>query len=507
MHAASSGPRSHPIAPLDHGFKNRLRRTLRPVSKTMFDVLRVSFSVAATSCSAFLAFIFYYYDSFLEHPSRVVLFFQPADNRYLYLALIAGLVFAGITLIFQRQTVRSDGFDLLRDVCTCWTLTMFALLTLLFVLKIGDNYSRGLMSCWFVIGVVALLLARTLEQRISANLTDAGIAQRWVAIVGATPQADQLAERLAMADLRSQFRVVGIFDDRAEAADGDGGTVPIAGTIDDLIALHAREPLDTIVIALPGDDVEPISLIAARFRALTTDIVLGPDLAQLKLHAKPVKDLLGPLPVASLSNAPMRDWPSVAKWLEDRLIALAALIVTAPLFALIALLIKLDSDGPVFFRQRRLGFDNNEFLIFKFRTMYQHSGDPSGALATQRFDRRVTRIGRFLRRTSIDELPQLINVLLGDMSIVGPRPHPVAMRLDNQLIAERLHDYAARHRVKPGITGLAQVNGNRGEIDSREKAEQRIYFDLLYIENWSLWLDFEIVVRTIFQLPFDRSAY
>lgn len=507
MHAASTGSSSDLIAPTNHRSKRWLHRTLRPMSKIVLDVLRVVLSIAATSGSAFLAFIFYYYSSIVEDLSLVFLFFQPDDNRYLYLSLFAGLVFASITVLFYRYTVRTNGFDLMREVVISWTLTMFAILALLFMLKIGDDYSRGLLGCWFLLGAFALFLVRILEQRVSADLTDAGIAQRWVAIVGATPQADLLAERLTMADLCGQVHLVGIFDDRSDNADVKDGGAPVAGTIDELLARHASEPLDAIIIALPGHDIERISDLVVRFRALPTDILLGPDLAQLKLHAKPVSNQLGPLPFASLANAPMRDWPSALKWLEDMLIALAALIFTAPLFALIAILIKLDSKGPVFFRQQRLGFNNDAFMIYKFRTMHQNLGDPSGAIATKRFDRRVTRIGRFLRRTSLDELPQLINVLRGDMSIVGPRPHPVAMQLDNQLITNRLKDYAARHRVKPGITGLAQVNGNRGEIDSPEKAEQRIHFDLLYIESWSLWLDFEIVMRTFFQVPFDRSAY
>jgi len=197
----------------------------------------------------------------------------------------------------------------------------------------------------------------------------------------------------------------------------------------------------------------------------------------------------------------------VVKWLEDTLISLIAFIFLAPLLLIIALIIKLESRGPVLFRQRRFGFNNQEFFVYKFRTMYHELRDDGGAEATKRHDHRVTPVGRFLRRTSLDELPQLLNVLRGEMSIVGPRAHPVNMRLGDQLIHDRIDDYAARHRVKPGITGLAQVNGNRGEVQSIEKAEQRIHFDLLYIDSWSVWLDLEIIVRTVLKLPFDRSAY
>jgi lipopolysaccharide/colanic/teichoic acid biosynthesis glycosyltransferase len=182
-------------------------------------------------------------------------------------------------------------------------------------------------------------------------------------------------------------------------------------------------------------------------------------------------------------------------------------VLLSPVVLLIATLIRLTSPGPVLFRQTRFGFNNVPIEILKFRTMYHHFGDPTGASSTTRDDPRVTPIGRILRRTSLDELPQLFNVLQGDMSIVGPRAHAIDMKIADQLYYDAVQSYAARHRVKPGITGLAQVSGLRGEINTLEKARRRIEYDLEYIENWSIWIDLWIIVKTIIQVPFDKDAY
>jgi exopolysaccharide biosynthesis polyprenyl glycosylphosphotransferase len=206
-------------------------------------------------------------------------------------------------------------------------------------------------------------------------------------------------------------------------------------------------------------------------------------------------------------NRPLKDWRAIAKWVEDTLISSVALILVGPLMGLIAILIKLDSPGPIFFVQRRFGFNNNVIRVLKFRTMHVGRGDASGAQRTVRNDPRVTRIGWFLRLLSFDELPQLINVLRGDMSLVGPRPHAVAMKAGDRLYCEAVEHYMHRHRVKPGITGLAQVNGLRGEVDTLEKAHARVAHDLYYIEHWSLWLDLKIILKTAGILASCENAY
>jgi len=197
----------------------------------------------------------------------------------------------------------------------------------------------------------------------------------------------------------------------------------------------------------------------------------------------------------------------VFKLIEDQLIALTALAFLAPLMLLIATAIKLDSPGPVLFRQRRFGFNDRLIEVWKFRTMHSDCTDPNAVLQTRRNDPRVTRLGRFLRKSSLDELPQLFNILKGEMSIVGPRPHAVATKADGRLFQDVVDRYAARHRVKPGITGWAQVNGWRGETDTIDKIQKRVEYDLYYIDNWSVWFDLYIILRTFVAIFRATSAY
>ncbi|MBM3609316.1 MAG: exopolysaccharide biosynthesis polyprenyl glycosylphosphotransferase, partial [Alphaproteobacteria bacterium] len=206
-------------------------------------------------------------------------------------------------------------------------------------------------------------------------------------------------------------------------------------------------------------------------------------------------------------DKPMSDWKNALKTIEDRLIAALALIALSPLFAVIALLVKLDSRGPVFFRQTRFGFNNEPIGVFKFRSMYADQSDIKAAKFVTKDDPRVTRIGRFIRKTSIDELPQLINVLRGELSLVGPRPHAMQAKAGGKIYDEVVEGYFARHKVKPGITGWAQINGWRGETDTVEKLESRIEHDLYYIENWSLAFDLYILFKTPLSLLDTKNAY
>jgi putative colanic acid biosynthesis UDP-glucose lipid carrier transferase len=215
-------------------------------------------------------------------------------------------------------------------------------------------------------------------------------------------------------------------------------------------------------------------------------------------------DYLGGLALMNIHRHALSGWNRVFKGLEDRILALAGLIVLSPLLLLVALAIKLDSAGPVFFRQRRLGFNNDEFYVLKYRTMMVAEDDPNAITQATRADPRVTRVGAILRRTSIDELPQLLNVLRGEMSLVGPRPHAIA---HNRQYAEIVDQYLGRHRVKPGITGWAQVNGLRGETDTLEKMRQRVEYDLYYIDNWSLLFDLRILLLTPFVGFVNKNAY
>jgi Undecaprenyl-phosphate glucose phosphotransferase len=217
--------------------------------------------------------------------------------------------------------------------------------------------------------------------------------------------------------------------------------------------------------------------------------------------------IIGGLPMFNVSQMPLTGWSPMIKRLEDVLLAGLALALLSPLMLAIACAIRLDSPGPVLFRQKRYGYNNRLIEVLKFRSMHHHQADAHAERQTTRDDPRVTRVGRFLRRFSLDELPQLLNVLGGSMSMVGPRPHASATKAGNVLFEDAVEEYAARHRVKPGITGLAQINGYRGETDTLEKIEKRVEHDLDYIEKWSIWLDFYILLRTIPAIIFTREAY
>nr|WP_244500510.1 exopolysaccharide biosynthesis polyprenyl glycosylphosphotransferase [Methyloceanibacter methanicus] len=234
---------------------------------------------------------------------------------------------------------------------------------------------------------------------------------------------------------------------------------------------------------------------------------------RLSVHGNPLRfrprtySYIGNVPFIDITDKPIANWDVVKKWLFDKVVATLAVIVLAPLMALIAIAIKLDSKGPVLFRQKRLGFNNEKIDVLKFRSMFTEDTDVDGDKQVTKDDPRVTRVGRFLRRTSLDELPQFFNVLKGDLSLVGPRPHAMNSKAADKLYDDAVDGYFARHRVKPGVTGWAQINGWRGETDTSEKIERRVEHDLYYIENWSVTFDLYILLMTPIALVRGENAY
>jgi exopolysaccharide biosynthesis polyprenyl glycosylphosphotransferase len=240
---------------------------------------------------------------------------------------------------------------------------------------------------------------------------------------------------------------------------------------------------------------------------LPVDIRLSAHTNKLRFRPRSYS-YIGNVPVLDIFDRPIADWDVVMKWLFDKIVGSLALLAAAPVMALVALAIKLDSKGPVLFRQRRYGFNNELIEVYKFRSMYVEQTDATAARLVTKDDPRVTRVGRFIRKTSLDELPQLFNVVFaGDLSLVGPRPHAVHAKAENRIYDEAVDGYFARHRVKPGITGWAQINGWRGETDSQEKIQRRVEHDLFYIENWSILFDVYILARTPFALLNWERAY
>ncbi len=278
------------------------------------------------------------------------------------------------------------------------------------------------------------------------------------------------------------------------------------GDIDDLLRLAERVNVDQVILALPLSERERIKAAIDKLKRLPGEVLIS--VAPIG-EALAVRGLcyIGGLPMLEIVGRPIKRWAAIIKSIEDKTLALLGLLISAPLMIIIALLIKWDSCGPVLFVQERLGFNNKVINILNFRTMYVDCADRTGERRTVRKDPRVTRVGRVLRATSLDEVPQLINVLKGDMSLVGPRPHATAMKVGEHFYCDAIDEYAQRHRVKPGITGWAQINGFRGEVNSLEKGRARVVYDLHYIERWSIWFDLKILLLTLPAVWSRQNAY
>ena len=331
---------------------------------------------------------------------------------------------------------------------------------------------------------------------------DAGLTGRRAVLAGGGENAAQLIRGLA-ARPDNDICIHGLFDDR----DGTRSPVqvlgvPKLGSYRDLVSFARVAEIDLVIVTLPLDAEERINWLLRQFRVLPVEIRLS---AFSRDYAFADESQDGLISVVSRSFAPER---RLAKRSLDLVCATVALIVFSSIMLLAAIAIKFDSPGPIFFRQRRHGFNDRVVDVLKFRTMYADAADPEARRVVTRDDPRVTRVGRVLRKTSLDELPQLINVLRGDLSLVGPRPHAVEALSSTQMrFSQMVEGYSARHRLPPGITGWAQINGWRGEVDDPEKLRVRFAHDLWYIENWSLWLDLLILLRTPLSLFNTRSAY
>ena len=326
-----------------------------------------------------------------------------------------------------------------------------------------------------------------------------------MAILGVGREGRQLARRLRSTPCGLPFELVGLFDGQPNR---DGGAAPdgtARGSVSDLVQLCRAGAVDQIFLAVPWGGVPEVDTWLAQLRELPVEVCLYPGAPAVALRTTGVS-FVGTEPVFTVIKAPIAGRSYLFKELQDRALALVAIVAFMPVMLAIVLCIRLDSPGSILFRQKRYGLNNDTIEVLKFRTMHVGSLEPAAGRTAQacRHDPRVTRVGRVLRRYSLDELPQLFNVLHGEMSIVGPRPHAVA---HNEHYAALIEAYASRHRVKPGMTGWAQVNGLRGETSTLDLMEQRVRHDLYYIEHWSPVLDVKIILRTVFQGFAAKNAY
>ena len=426
------------------------------------------------------------------------------DENYLValgLCMVMTVNAMGLADLYSLRTLRSPAAQVGR-IITAWTFVMLALLAFGFFAKSSHEFSRIWFLLWAAMGLTFLFFNRFAGSLIVTRLNRKGRLRARVAIVGAGGIGQRLAEHLSGHGAKSST-VVGVWDDRHTRVPPAISGFRVRGTVDDLITYARTNEIDDIIIALPWQASARIRQVARQLYVVPANVRICPDLVGFGIPLRGFSSMEG-VPLLNIYERPLSGWALVTKALEDRALAALLLVLFAPLMLLIALAIKLESRGPVLFRQHRYGFNNKPFNVYKFRSMRVEAGADRSAPQATRGDPRITKVGAFLRKTSLDELPQLWNVLTGSMSIVGPRPHAVA---HNEKYARMIDEYMCRHRVKPGITGWAQINGWRGETETPEKMSMRVQYDLYYIENWSLLFDLRILFMTAFVGFTSRNAY
>ncbi|HZL29510.1 MAG TPA: undecaprenyl-phosphate glucose phosphotransferase [Pseudolabrys sp.] len=442
----------------------------------------------------------------------VLAYIEPlAPQWHRYFAAV--LVIAGLsTLAFQTADIyqvhafRGHEKQYMR-LASAWSVVFLVVIGASFFLKAGEMFSRLWLGAFFVAGLLALVTSRKSLYYAVRKWTREGRLTRRTVIVGGGEPGERVIDELRR-QKDTGIDIIGVFDDRT---DGRSATEcagePKLGTVDDLVELGRRTRIDLVIFSLPISAENRILQMLKKLWVLPLDIRLAAHTNKLQFRPRSYS-YIGKVPVLDVFDRPIADWDVVMKWLFDKIIGGIALIFALPLMALVAIAIKLDSRGPVLFKQKRYGFNNDLVEVYKFRSMYADMSDTTASKLVSKDDPRVTRVGRVIRKASLDELPQLFNVVFsGNLSLVGPRPHAVNAKAEARLYAEAVDGYFARHRVKPGITGWAQINGWRGETDTHEKIQNRVEHDLYYIENWSVLLDLYILARTPFALLSTENAY
>lgn len=422
------------------------------------------------------------------------------------------LILLGVLAItYDRFAIyRSNGsfLDKSSDLLKAWTITFLVLIVLAFLTKQTETYSRYLMGELYILGYLAQLLLhaafRLLYRKVILNPQQ----NEKVLIVGQSRLAYYLQQKISENPWIGE-QVVGFVqlpDDDAPASgrktSGRKRDPEVLGSIDNIAALIDQHNISIIYIVTPLKSSKALENLYMSVLDKYVSIHWIPDIFALRLMNHSVKEISG-IPVITLSETPLIGMRLLQKAIEDRVLSVLILILISPVLLLVAIAVKLDSPGPVFFRQNRAGWSGKSFEIWKFRSMYVHQEEAGKLKQAEKNDSRITRVGAFIRKTSLDELPQIFNVLTGEMSLVGPRPH--AMQHDEEY-SQRIFDYFARHHIKPGITGLAQVRGLRGETKEIDQMIQRIESDIEYINNWSVWLDIKILLLTAFKLS-GKTAY
>ena len=431
------------------------------------------------------------------------LYLEKFDVKYFVLGLVSNmayLFFAELFVLYRSWRNGSFKEMVFYTICS-WALTLFPLFIFLFFTKQTEYFSRVVLGLWMVSTAILLCAWRGVFRQFLISIRRKGYNTRSVGIIGLTKRGIDLANEIINYP-ESGYKLTAVFDERDPARLDHNYVDRLAGGITEGVKMAQQGKLEILFVALPLTNKERIENILKALGDTTVDVHIVPDVFTFNLlHSR--MGHVGEVQTISVYDSPMRGGYSIMKRMEDVFLSLTILgIISIPMLC-IALGIKLTSRGPVLFKQDRYGMDGKKIKVWKFRSMRVMDNGEVVKQATKG-DPRITPFGAFLRRTSLDELPQFFNVLQGTMSVVGPRPHAVS---HNEEYRKKVAYYMLRHKMKPGITGWAQVNGWRGETDTVEKMEMRIKYDLEYIRNWSIWMDFKIVIFTLFKGFVGKNVY
>ena len=420
-------------------------------------------------------------------------------------AALAAVVVIQMLDAYSVDSLRHHSQRLAR-VLAGWSGVVGVAAVVMVVSDLLPGLTRLWYPMWYAMGGATALLATAVSSTAVQRLTQAGRLQRHTVIVGGGPIAESLITALEETG-GNEVKVLGIFDDRNDDRSPESQQgFPKLGNVSDLVEFSRLATVDLVIVALPATAETRILQLLKKLWVLPVDIRLAAHSSKLRLRPRSYS-YIGRVPFLDLFDRPITGWDSVIKRVFDVTIASLAIVALSPVFLAAAAAVKFTSPGPILFRQKRYGFNNEVISVLKFRSMYNDKADYTAAKVVTRGDPRVTPVGRFIRKTSIDELPQLFNVLKGDLSLVGPRPHAVNAQTEHRLWEEVVDGYFARHKVKPGVTGWAQINGLRGEVDTPDKIQARVDHDLHYIENWSVLFDLYILLLTPIRILNQENAY
>ena len=428
----------------------------------------------------------------------------PFESHYLHLAIIvfllALLIFRQIDLFssWASGDIRAQTSNLMIS----WAMMILVMVFLGYITDTIELFDKTVLFTWAWLTPIIILGVHFVIRKLLLFSLRFEKHRRDVVIVGVNDQARQLAIDICK-DKGNGLTLKGFFDDRSEERTGECEQASYLGKMDKLVDYVRQNKIDLIYITLPIRDQQRVLDLLDQLHDTTASIYFTPDIFVYDLIQSRM-DTIGATPLVALCETPFSGTNGITKRLSDILFSAFILLLISPLLLILAIAVKLSSKGPVFFKQKRYGLDGQEITVYKFRSMTVCENDSNDIKQATRNDSRVTKLGAILRRYSLDELPQFFNVLQGRMSTVGPRPHAVA---HNELYRGQIKGYMIRHKVKPGITGWAQVNGFRGETDTVEKMQKRVEYDLDYLRNWSLGLDFMIVLKTLVAVFQNEDTY